>query len=449
MRRNRNKTSIHLWDHFTYKRLLRFTLPSMVMMVFTSVYGVVDGFFVSNFVGKTPFAAVNFIMPLLMILGCAGFMFGTGGSALIAKTMGEGKAKKANELFSLIVYAGLVSGILIMVFGLVLLKPAAILMGAEGRLLEDSILYGKIILAATPFYILQYEFQCLFATAGKPQMGLCVTMASGITNMVLDGVFVAVFSWGLAGAAWATALSQFVGGVAPLIYFGRENSSQLRLGKCGFDGKALLRTCANGSSELMSNISMSVVGMLYNIQLIKYAGENGVAAYGVLMYVSLIFQAIFIGYAVGGAPVIGYHYGAGHHDELRNLLRKSIRLMAVFSLLMFLAGQALARPLSLLFVSYDEELLEMTVHAFAIFSFSFLLSGFSIFTSSFFTALNDGLTSALISFLRTLVFQSGAVLLFPLVWGLEGIWMSIVAAEVLAAGVMALFLGGKRRVYHY
>lgn len=449
MRRNRNKTSIHLWDHFTYKRLLRFTLPSMVMMVFTSVYGVVDGFFVSNFVGKTPFAAVNFIMPLLMILGCAGFMFGTGGSALIAKTMGEGKAKKANELFSLIVYAGLVSGILIMVFGLVLLKPAAILMGAEGRLLEDSILYGKIILAATPFYILQYEFQCLFATAGKPQMGLCVTMASGITNMVLDGVFVAVFSWGLAGAAWATALSQFVGGVAPLIYFGRENSSQLRLGKCGFDGKALLRTCANGSSELMSNISMSVVGMLYNIQLIKYAGENGVAAYGVLMYVSLIFQAIFIGYAVGGAPVIGYHYGAGHHGELRNLLRKSIRLMAVFSLLMFLAGQALARPLSLLFVSYDEELLEMTVHAFAIFSFSFLLSGFSIFTSSFFTALNDGLTSALISFLRTLVFQSGAVLLFPLVWGLEGIWMSIVAAEVLAAGVMALFLGGKRRVYHY
>ncbi|MCI9501859.1 MAG: MATE family efflux transporter [Hungatella sp.] len=449
MRRNRNKTSIHLWDHFTYKRLLRFTLPSMVMMVFTSVYGVVDGFFVSNFVGKTPFAAVNFIMPLLMILGCAGFMFGTGGSALIAKTMGEGKAKKANELFSLIVYAGLVSGILIMVFGLVLLKPAAILMGAEGRLLEDSILYGKIILAATPFYILQYEFQCLFATAGKPQMGLCVTMASGITNMVLDGVFVAVFSWGLAGAAWATALSQFVGGVAPLIYFGRENSSQLRLGKCGFDGKALLRTCANGSSELMSNISMSVVGMLYNIQLIKYAGENGVAAYGVLMYVSLIFQAIFIGYAVGGAPVIGYHYGAGHHDELRNLLRKSIRLMAVFSLLMFLAGQALARPLSLLFVSYDEELLEMTVHAFAIFSFSFLLSGFSIFTSSFFTALNDGLTSALISFLRTLVFQSGAVLLFPLAWGLEGIWMSIVAAEVLAAGVMALFLGGKRRVYHY
>lgn len=449
MRRDRNKTCVQLWDHFTYKRLLRFTMPSMIMMVFTSVYGVVDGFFVSNFVGKTPFAAVNFIMPLLMILGCAGFMFGTGGSALIAKTMGEGRGEKANDLFSLIVYAGIGSGILIMAFGLVFLRPAAILMGAEGRLLEDSILYGNIILLAIPFYILQYEFQCLFATAGKPQLGLYVTVASGVTNMVLDGVFVAVFSWGLAGAAAATALSQFVGGVVPLVYFGRENSSQLRLGKCGFDGRALLKTCANGSSELMSNISMSVVGMLYNIQLIKYAGENGVAAYGVLMYVSLIFQAIFIGYAVGGAPVIGYHYGAGNYDELKNLLRKSIRIMAVFSLLMFLAGQALARPLSLIFVSYDRELLEMTVHAFAIFSFSFLLSGFSIFTSSFFTALNDGLTSALISFLRTLVFQSGAVLLFPMMWGLEGIWMSIVAAEVLAAGVMVLFLAGKKKVYHY
>ena len=301
MRRNRKETGIQLSDHFTYKRLLQFTFPSMVMMVFTSVYGVVDGFFVSNFAGKTPFAAVNFIMPLLMILGCAGFMFGTGGSALIAITMGTGQKKKANELFSLIVYAAVFCGLIIMALGLVFLRPAAILMGAGGRLLEDCVLYGTINLLALPFYILQYEFQCLFVTAGKPQMGLWVTVASGITNMVLDGVFVAGFSWGLAGAAWATALSQFVGGVIPLIYFGRKNGSQLRLGKCRFDGRALLKTCTNGSSELMSNISMSVVGMLYNIQLMKYAGENGVAAYGVLMYVSFIFQAIFIGYAVGSA----------------------------------------------------------------------------------------------------------------------------------------------------
>lgn len=436
-------------DHFTYKRLLKFTFPSMVMMVFTSVYGVVDGFFVSNFVGKTPFAAVNFIMPLLMILGCGGFMFGTGGSALIAKTMGEGRREKANELFSLIVYGALVCGIVITVLGLIFLRPAAVLMGAMGQLLEDSVFYGNIILLATPFYILQYEFQCLFATAGKPQLGLCITVASGFTNMILDGVFVAIFSWGLFGAAAATALSQFVGGVVPLIYFGQKNSSLLRLGTCKFDGKALIKTCANGSSELMSNISMSVVSMLYNIQLMKYAGENGVAAYGVLMYVSFIFQAVFIGYAVGGAPVIGYHYGAKHYEELRNLRKKSMRLMGMMSVTMFLAGQVLARPLSLVFVSYDRELLDMTVRGFFIFSFSFLLSGFSIFTSAFFTALNDGLTSALISFLRTLVFQSGAVLLFPLWWGLDGIWLSVVAAEVLAAVVMVLFLAGKRKVYHY
>lgn len=436
-------------DHFTYKRLLKFTFPSMVMMVFTSVYGVVDGFFVSNFVGKTPFAAVNFIMQLLMILGCGGFMFGTGGSALIAKTMGEGRREKANELFSLIVYGALVCGIVITVLGLIFLRPAAVLMGAKGQLLEDSVFYGNIILLATPFYILQYEFQCLFATAGKPQLGLCITVASGFTNMILDGVFVAIFSWGLFGAAAATALSQFVGGVVPLIYFGQKNSSLLRLGTCKFDGKALIKTCANGSSELMSNISMSVVSMLYNIQLMKYAGENGVAAYGVLMYVSFIFQAVFIGYAVGGAPVIGYHYGAKHYEELRNLRKKSMRLMGMMSVTMFLAGQVLARPLSLVFVSYDRELLDMTVRGFFIFSFSFLLSGFSIFTSAFFTALNDGLTSALISFLRTLVFQSGAVLLFPLWWGLDGIWLSVVAAEVLAAVVMVLFLAGKRKVYHY
>ncbi len=440
---------IQLSDHFTYKRLLKFTFPSMVMMVFTSVYGVVDGFFVSNFVGKTPFAAVNFIMPLLMILGCGGFMFGTGGSALIAKTMGEGRREKANELFSLIVYGALVCGIVITVLGLIFLRPAAVLMGAKGQLLEDSVFYGNIILLATPFYILQYEFQCLFATAGKPQLGLCITVASGFTNMILDGVFVAIFSWGLFGAAAATALSQFVGGVVPLIYFGQKNSSLLRLGTCKFDGKALVKTCANGSSELMSNISMSVVSMLYNIQLMKYAGENGVAAYGVLMYVSFIFQAVFIGYAVGGAPVIGYHYGAKHYEELRNLRKKSMRLMGMMSVTMFLAGQVLARPLSLVFVSYDRELLDMTVRGFFIFSFSFLLSGFSIFTSAFFTALNDGLTSALISFLRTLVFQSGAVLLFPLWWGLDGIWLSVVAAEVLAAVVMVLFLAGKRKVYHY
>lgn len=440
---------IQLSDHFDYKHLLRYTFPSVIMLVFTSVYGVVDGFFVSNYAGKTPFAAVNFIMPLLMILGCVGFMFGTGGGALIAITMGAGRTGKANELFSLIVYVSAACGVLLAVLGFVFLRPIASLMGAQGQLLEDCMVYGRIILAAIPFYVLQYEFQCLFATAGKPKFGLFVTVAAGVTNILLDALFVAGFRWGLEGAAAATAFSQFVGGVIPLLYFGRKKGSSLRLVKCGFDGRALGKVCVNGSSELMSNISMSLVSMVYNIQLMKYAGEDGVAAYGVLMYVGMIFQAVFIGYSVGAAPVFGYHYGAQNHEELKGLLKKSIALVSVFAVLMFGSGQMLSGPLSRLFVGYDAGLFEMTVHAFTVFSFSFLFSGYAIFGSSFFTALGDGVVSAVISFLRTLVFQCLSVLLFPLIWKLDGIWISIVAAEIMAVGVTVLFLIGKRRKYRY
>ena len=443
------KNTIQLSDHFTCGRLLRYTVPSIVMLIFTSIYGVVDGFFVSNFVGKTPFAAVNLIMPYLMILGCVGFMLGTGGSALIAKTMGEGKAERAREIFSLLIYASALCGVALAVLGIAFLPRAASLMGAEGRLLRDCVVYGTINLLAVPFFILQFEFQCLFSAAEKPKLGLCVTVAAGLTNMVLDAVLVGLFRFGLEGAAAATALSQLVGGAVPLFYFGRENTSRLRLVRCGFDGKVLRQACANGSSELMSNISMSLVSMLFNVRLMRYAGENGIAAYGVLMYVSLVFQAVFLGYSVGAGPVVSYHYGAGNYEEGRGLLRRSLALIAVFSLLMFAAGQTLARPLSLLFVGYDPELMDITVRAFAIFSFTFLFSGMAIFGSSFFTALNDGLTSALISFLRTLVFQCLSVTILPLIWGLDGIWLSTVAADALAVAVTALFLAGKRRKYHY
>ena len=440
---------IQLSDHFTYGKLLRYTLPSIVMLVFTSIYGVVDGFFVSNFVGKVPFTAVNFIMPVLMILGAFGFMFGTGGGALIAKTLGEGKPEKANGLFSLIVYVSAACGVVLGVLGMVSIRSAASALGAQGQLLEDSVAYARIVLMAVPAYILQFEFQCLFSTSEKPVLGLYVTIAAGCTNMVLDALFVAVLHWGLEGAAAATALSQFVGGAVPLIYFARPNGSLLRLGRADLDGRALWRACTNGASELMSNISMSVVSMLYNAQLLRYAGEDGVAAYGVLMYVSLVFQAVFIGYAVGTAPVIGYHYGAQHHEELRGLRRRSMAIVAVFAAAMFAAAQWLGRPLSLLFVGYDEGLLSMTVRAFSIFSFCFLFSGFAIFGSSFFTALNDGLVSAAISFLRTLVFQVAAVLVFPLIWGVDGIWLSIVAAEALAVTATAAFLWGLRKKYRY
>ncbi len=440
---------IQLSDHFDTRRLLRFSLPSIVMMVFTSIYGVVDGFFVSNFAGKTAFAAVNFIMPLLMILGCVGFMFGTGGSALISKTLGEGEKKKANEIFSLIVYTSIICGAALGAIGFIFLRPLACLMGATDDMLDDCVLYGRIVLAAQVFYVMQYEFQCLFATAEKPKLGLRVTVAAGVANIVLDTLFVGVFKWGIAGAAAATSVSQMIGGVIPLIYFARPNGSLLRLGRCSFDGKALLKTCSNGSSEFMSNVSMSLVNMLYNMQLMHYAGENGISAFGVLMYVSMIFQAIFIGYSVGVAPVVGYHYGAQNHRELQGLLKRSLRVIGICAVLMFAAGEGLSTPLSRMFVGYDEELMKMTANAFAIFSFSFLLSGFSIFGSSFFTALNDGLTSALISFLRALVFQVAAVLLFPLIWGLDGVWLSIVAAEVMSVIVLILFLKTKRMKYGY
>ena len=419
------------------------------MMIFTSIYGVVDGFFVSNFVGKTPFAAVNFIMPVLMILGGMGFMFGTGGGALIAKTLGEGKREKANRIFSLLVYSAAALGVLLAVLGIAFMREIASALGSEGQMLADCVLYGRIVLLALPFLVLQFAFQSFFVTAEKPGLGLASTLASGITNIVLDALFMAVLGWGITGAAAATALGQMVSGVFPLVYFSMPNKSILRLGKTGFDGKSLLATCINGSSELTTNISMSVVNMLYNIQLNSYAGEDGIAAYGVLMYVNLVFISVFIGYSVGVAPVVGYHYGAGDKTELKNLRKKSLRIIISSSFVMFALALLLSRPLSGIFVGYDKTLFDMTVHAFSIYSFSFLFAGVAIFGSSFFTALNNGLVSALISFLRTLVFQVLAVLVFPLIWELNGIWFSIVAAEVMALMVTAAFLRGMKNKYGY
>ena len=443
------KQAIKLSDHFTVSRLLRFTVPSIVMMIFTSIYGVVDGFFVSNFAGKTAFAAVNFIYPFLMILGAVGFMFGTGGSALVSCTLGARDDQRANRIFSLIVYVSAGLGAVIAVLGIVFLRPIARLMGAGGIMLDNCVLYGRIILAALPAFVLQMEFQSFFITAEKPQLGLAVTVASGITNMVLDALLVGVLPMGLVGAALATAMSQVVGGIIPLFYFSRPNSSLLRLGRTRYDGHALMRTCTNGSSELMSNMSMSLVSMLYNIQLLTYAGENGIAAYGTMMYVNFVFLAAFIGYSIGTAPVIGFHFGAQNHSELKSLLRNSLGIIGAVSLAMLVMGLVLAAPLSELFVGYDRELTALTIRGFTIFALSFLFAGFAIFTSGFFTALNDGLTSALISFLRTMVFQIAAVLLLPLVWGIDGIWWSIVAAEAMAVAVDICFLLGKQKKYQY
>ncbi len=441
--------NIRLSDHFTYRKLFRFTLPSIAMMIFSSVYGVVDGFFVSNFAGKSAFAAVNFIIPYLMILGAIGFMLGTGGSALVAKTMGEGDGERANRLFSMIILAGVVLSALFGALFFVFLRPIAVWMGAEGEMLELCVLYGQINLAALPIWVLQFEFQSFFSAAEKPQLGFYITVAAGVTNMVLDAVVVGIFRMGVAGAAIATVCSQAVGGLLPLAYFLGKNNSRLRLSKPVFDLRALWKTCTNGSSEFFSNISMSLVGILYNVQLLQYSGENGVSAYGVLMYVSMIFAAIFIGYSMGVAPVVSFHYGANDPEELHSILAKSTRIILASSVVMFLFSEAMARPLSLLFVGYDRELLNLTVRGFLIFSFCFLFCGVPIFGSSFFTALNNGPVSALISVLRTVVFQVGAVLLFPLLWGIDGIWISISAADAFSALTAVVFLLAFRKKYRY
>ena len=442
---------IQLSDHFSYGKLIRFTLPSIGMMIFTSIYGIVDGFFVSNFTGKTPFAAVNLVWPLMMIFATVGFMFGTGGSAIVGRLLGERREEKANRCFSLFAYVTFAIGVILAVLGILLMRPISRWMGAEGELLEHCVVYGRIILAALPFNVLLFFFQSFFVTAEKPNLGFLVTLASGVTNIVLDAVLVILLPQPckLMGAAVATAMGQVVGGVIPLIYFFRKNSSILRLGKTGFDGKALLRAVTNGSSEFMSNVSMNLVGILYNLQLMEYAGEDGIAAYGVMMYVSLVFSGAFIGYSIGTAPVVSFHYGAQNHDELKSLLRKSVVMVGLFGLAMVAAGELLAVPLAKIFVGYDAGLTELTASGFRIFALSFLFMGYAIYGSGFFTALNDGLTSALISFLRTLVFQVAAVLILPLIWEIDGIWASIIVAELMAMAFCGLFLVLKRKKYQY
>ncbi len=443
------KTQIQLSDHFTYKKLLRFVLPSIVMMVFTSIYGVVDGLFVSNYAGKTAFAAINLVMPFIMVLGGLGFMVGTGGTALVSKVLGEGDREKANRYFSMMILFTLLLGIVLTVFGVVFMEPVALFLQATPEMLPDCVLYGRIVIAFTTAFMLQNVFQSFLIAAEKPNLGLVATVAAGVTNMVLDALFVAVFHWGVAGAAVATGISQCVGGLFPLIYFLRPNTSLLRLTHTKLEAKPILQACGNGSSELMSNISSSIVSMLYNFQLLKYIGEDGVSAYGVLMYVQFVFVAIYIGYSIGCAPIVGYHYGAQNHAELKNMLKKSVRLMSCAGVVMSVAAYLLAWPLAKIFVGYDETLLNLTSHAFRLFSFAFLFAGFNIYASSFFTALNNGAVSAAISFLRTLLFQTSSVMLLPLIFGVDGIWYAISAAEVFAFVISTIFLFAKKNKYHY
>ena len=445
-----SKQPIQLSDHFTYSRLIRFVLPCIGTMLFTSIYGIVDGLCVSNFVGKTAFAAVNLIMPLPMLIGTIGFMLGTGGSAIVGITLGEGDNKKADEYFSLFLSAALIAGIVFTLLGLVIIEPVAVLMGAKGEMLDYALRYGRILLVSLPTFILQNMFQSFFVTAEKPHLGFAFTVGAGCTNMVLDVVLVGMLHWGVEGAAIATFLSQVVGGLLPVFYFlNHSNSSRLHLTKPRFRASVLKDACINGSSELMTNVSSSLVNILYNYQLLRFAGEDGVAAYGVIMYAAFLFVAVFVGYAVGSAPIVSYHYGARNRAEVHNLYSMSFRLIGIVAVVMTLGSMFIIPFVARFFVGYDENLLALTTHAFRTYGLSFLIMGFNVYASSFFTALGDGVTSALISFLRTLLFQVAAVLLLPMILGIDGIWLAITAAELAALAVSIYMFKTKDKIFHY
>jgi putative MATE family efflux protein len=427
-------------QHFTVGGLLRYTAPSIAMMIFTSIYTVVDGLFVSNFVGSTALAAVNFVFPIAMILGTVGFMMGTGGSAIIAKTLGEGDSEQAQRYFSLFVYATIAAGVVFTAIGLVALRPLIILLGAGEDLLADCMTYGTILIAGLVGFMLQYAFQSLTMTAGKPKLGFVATVVAGCLNIGLDALFIVVFGWGLVGAAFATVIGMGAGGVIPLVYFARPNSSLLRLGRTSLDWHALGKAATNGASEMVSNIAMSVVAIVYNVQLLSLIGNNGIAAYGVIQYVAMVFSAVFMGYAMGSAPLMSFQFGAHNTVEMRSLLRKGLGIIAVSGVLMFVATRLLAHPLSVLYVGYDPGLCELTEHAFWLYSMAFLIMGFNIYGSSLFTALNNGVVSAIISFLRTFVFEIGSVLLLPRLIGTDGIWYSVSVAEVAALVITASFI---------
>lgn len=440
---------IQLSNHFTYGKLLRFTVSSIVMMIVTSMYSIVDGLFVSNLVGDLAFSAVNIVFPVTMIVGAVGFMLGTGGSAVVAKTLGEGKDELANRYFSMLIAVVAVSAVVLSAVCILFLEPILRISGASDLLMDDCICYGRIMLGGSLLFMLQVAFQSFLVVAEKPQLGLAVSVAAGVTNMVFDYVLIRIAGMGIAGAAWATVLGYVVAGGIPLFYFLFSKKSRIRLVKPRFYGNVLLAACTNGSSEMMNNIATSVVSILFNVQLMKLLGEKGVAAFGVMMYVDFVFASTFLGFSMGSAPVVSYHYGAGNHDELKSLFRKCMTIIGAFSAVMVVASQLLCAPLSAIFVGYDKELFEMTVHGFRMFALNYVVCGVNIFASAFFTALCNGKISALLAFLRSFLFRGGMVLLLPLVAGVDGIWLSVAAAEFFAAIFSVAFFVKKRNEYHY
>ena len=447
--------SIHLSDHFTYKKILRFTIYPILMMLITSIYWIVDGFFISNYVGPSAFAGVNLIFPVVMIVACIGFMFGSGGAALVSKKLGEGDSDGANKTFSLITYVTLGTGLILSLIFFFLVRPIA--MGfasinqveASEAMIDSAEVYGRIMVGGVFLYIMQGYFHSFFSVNEKSSLGFLFTLISGLTNMLLDYLLIGVFRAGVVGAACASLSGMFISAVGPFLYFRFGKNNLIKLGKPRWNLNEITQSIANGSSEFVSNVSGSIVTIVFNVQLLKYIGEVGVSAYGIIGYVCFVFFAIFIGYSIGIAPVIGYNYGAKNPVELTNVLRKSFVIISVSGVAMTLLSAGLADPITRIFSAGVGELHTLGVRAMRIFSICYLMAGFSMFGSSFFTALNNGLISALISFCRTLVFQLGSVFVLPLIVGVDGIWFSIIVAEFLSMVMTIIFISARRRKYGY
>lgn len=442
--------NIQLSDHFDYKRLIIFTVPSMMMMILSSIYGMVDGYFVSNFVGKNALAAINLIMPFPMICSAIGMMLGSGGAALIARTLGRKQNERANRIFSLVITVSTLIALVSAILGAIFIPEISVLLGANEAILDECVVYGRIFMFSLVPFALQSIFDVLLVTAERPRLGLVFTICAGLTNIVLDLLLLGYFHLGIEGAAWATFFSSLVGGVGPLLYFLLPNKSMLRLAsKPIWDGRVLQKICWNGSSEMISSISGSVCAILYNLQLMSLMGEDGVAAYGVIMYVDFIFISLLGGYMMGLENIVAYHHGAENHEEVKSLRQKSLKFVAIMGLLMFVAAELSAGALANFFVGYDQALTELATHAFRLYASAFLVMGFNSFASSFFTALGNGSISATISFCHTFVFEILAVLLLPLCLGADGIWLSLLVAECCCLLVSWFFFKRNQKRYQY
>ena len=446
---------IRLSDHFTFKKLLKAALAPMLMMVFTSLYTIVDGVCISNFCGKESFAGVNLIFPIIMIVGGLGFMLGTGGSALVGKLLGEKKDLEARQTFTMTIIFTILIGLTITIAGVLLIETLVYAMTSVAtgdisqKMIDEAILYGRLLMAGQVFFMLQNVFQSFFIVDEKPVLGFVFILIGGLTNIVLDILFIGVCKWGIIGAAAATICGYLSGSLGPIIYFLIRKNDYIHFERTKLKLKPLIKICFNGSSEFVNNISSSIVSIVFNMQLLHYFGEDGINAYGIIMYLAFVFTAIFLGYSSAVAPIESYNYGAQNNKELKNVLIKSLIITSILSVSMFIISFTLAEPFSFIFANGSDTLLKITTNGMRIYSIAFLFIGLSIYISTFFTALNNGLISALIAFLRTLVFQIVFVFVFPLFLGKYGIFFAILAAEIMSILLAITFLLIYKKKYRY